>query len=256
MELLSVFGWWEAGNGLTVRSTWDMSTLYLVRHGQASFMSADYDRLSPLGQRQAAALGTFWGERGQKLHTIYVGPKRRHQQSFTAFARAYEAHGLRLPTPQPYPFFDEHEGFQVARALLPQLAADDPWIASLYNDGEMTRNGYLELFRHLMRRWANGEINSDKHENWQPFKARIKTGIEQIQSDSSAKSTIAVFTSGGAMAMATGLALDLSEDRIVELGWIVRNGAIAEFAFTPDRFSLVGFNCVPHLDSAEMITYV
>ena len=29
-----------------------MGILYLVRHGQASFGEADYDRLSPLGHRQ------------------------------------------------------------------------------------------------------------------------------------------------------------------------------------------------------------
>ncbi len=34
-----------------------MGTLYLVRHGQASFGSDDYDRLSPLGQRQSQRLG-------------------------------------------------------------------------------------------------------------------------------------------------------------------------------------------------------
>jgi broad specificity phosphatase PhoE len=31
----------------------------LVRHGQASWGAADYDVLSPLGERQAVATGTF-----------------------------------------------------------------------------------------------------------------------------------------------------------------------------------------------------
>ncbi|MEK9990253.1 MAG: histidine phosphatase family protein, partial [Halieaceae bacterium] len=30
-----------------------MASLYLIRHGQASFGSDNYDQLSPLGQRQA-----------------------------------------------------------------------------------------------------------------------------------------------------------------------------------------------------------
>ena len=33
-----------------------MSEIYFVRHGQASFGSEDYDRLSPLGVRQAQVL--------------------------------------------------------------------------------------------------------------------------------------------------------------------------------------------------------
>ena len=41
-----------------------MGTLYLVRHGQASFGADNYDQLSPMGHRQALRLGEFWRERG------------------------------------------------------------------------------------------------------------------------------------------------------------------------------------------------
>ncbi|MEC8667907.1 MAG: histidine phosphatase family protein, partial [Pseudomonadota bacterium] len=34
-----------------------MPTLYLIRHGQASFGADDYDVLSPIGHEQARALG-------------------------------------------------------------------------------------------------------------------------------------------------------------------------------------------------------
>ena len=44
-----------------------MGTLYLVRHGQASFGAADYDNLSELGHRQAVRLGEYWRERGMKF---------------------------------------------------------------------------------------------------------------------------------------------------------------------------------------------
>lgn len=36
-----------------------MSVIYLVRHGQASFGSDDYDRLSTIGREQAQALGEY-----------------------------------------------------------------------------------------------------------------------------------------------------------------------------------------------------
>jgi len=41
-----------------------MGTLYLVRHGQASFGADNYDVLSPLGHRQAERLGQYLKERG------------------------------------------------------------------------------------------------------------------------------------------------------------------------------------------------
>ena len=37
-----------------------MGTLYLIRHGQASFGAADYYQLSELGARQCHALGQYF----------------------------------------------------------------------------------------------------------------------------------------------------------------------------------------------------
>ena len=50
-----------------------MGTLYLVRHGQASFGSDDYDRLSPLGQRQSLRLGEHWRAHGLHFDAVYTG---------------------------------------------------------------------------------------------------------------------------------------------------------------------------------------
>ena len=41
-----------------------MAELVLVRHGQASFGAADYDKLSDLGWRQSRWLGEYFAERG------------------------------------------------------------------------------------------------------------------------------------------------------------------------------------------------
>ena len=37
-----------------------MSTIYLVRHGQASFGAASYDQLSAKGEQQAQVVGDFF----------------------------------------------------------------------------------------------------------------------------------------------------------------------------------------------------
>ena len=41
-----------------------MGTLYLVRHGQASFGAEDYDQLSELGRRQSVRLGQYLRDKG------------------------------------------------------------------------------------------------------------------------------------------------------------------------------------------------
>ena len=52
-----------------------MGTLYLIRHGQASYGEADYDKLSARGAEQAAAVGRWLA--GKKIDALYAGPLRR-----------------------------------------------------------------------------------------------------------------------------------------------------------------------------------
>ena len=54
-----------------------MGTLYLVRHGQASFGAEDYDQLSALGHRQCVALGQYWRERGMRFDAVLTGSLKR-----------------------------------------------------------------------------------------------------------------------------------------------------------------------------------
>ena len=68
-----------------------MGTLYLVRHGQASFGAADYDRLSELGERQSERLGRYWAERGLRFDAVITGTLRRHAQTWAGIARGRRA---------------------------------------------------------------------------------------------------------------------------------------------------------------------
>ena len=60
-----------------------MGTLYLVRHGQASFGADDYDQLSPLGLQQAQRLGAHWLAHGQRFDTVLMGTLRLKQAAGT-----------------------------------------------------------------------------------------------------------------------------------------------------------------------------
>src|SRR5580658_11299300 len=72
-----------------------MSSLVLIRHGQARPFQPDSDRLSEAGERQAARLGEYWRERGVHFDAVYSGTLRRHVQTaehagFTGFERLPE----------------------------------------------------------------------------------------------------------------------------------------------------------------------
>src|SRR4051794_24521887 len=61
-----------------------MGQIYLVRHGQASFGSANYDQLSDLGLEQARLLGEWFANSHQQFHCVVTGGLKRHRQTADA----------------------------------------------------------------------------------------------------------------------------------------------------------------------------
>jgi broad specificity phosphatase PhoE len=58
-----------------------MTTIYLVRHGQASFGAASYDQLSAKGEQQAQVVGDFFKQTLKANAFIVAGSMQRHQQT-------------------------------------------------------------------------------------------------------------------------------------------------------------------------------
>ena len=58
-----------------------MASIYLIRHGQASFGSDNYDQLSTLGQRQADVTGQFLSTIGLKVDAALAGTLSRQQET-------------------------------------------------------------------------------------------------------------------------------------------------------------------------------
>jgi broad specificity phosphatase PhoE len=237
-----------------------MSILFFVRHGQASFMHNNYDQLSPLGEIQAQALGNHWAALGLKFDRVYIGPRQRHQQTQLAVASVYQARGLSWPEPECLPELDEHQGFEVMKQVASDLAGQEPVIGELVRALAETEDVeprlYLKALRRVMRLWARGEIKAEGLEDWPAFRARVQVGLEKIRAANSTGKTIVAFTSGGPIGTTTGKALNLTDEKILELAWAVRNAAYAEFLFSGARFSLITFNAASHMYRPELLTYV
>ena len=58
-----------------------MAELYLIRHAQASFGMSDYDRLSPMGCRQAGALGEYFRDCAIHFDAVYSGELERQRRT-------------------------------------------------------------------------------------------------------------------------------------------------------------------------------
>ena len=74
-----------------------MGTLYLVRHGQASFGADDYDKLSDLGHRQSVRLGEYFAQKGVHFDAVLAGTLRRHLETLAGIRKGMQHEGEHLP---------------------------------------------------------------------------------------------------------------------------------------------------------------
>jgi broad specificity phosphatase PhoE len=228
-----------------------MSTLTIVRHGQASLFAEDYDRLSALGERQAAALGDYWTRTGTVFERAYAGPARRHLQ--TAALAGW-------PEPIVVPELDEFPAMELTRRYLPQLSRENPRMAALAEELRRAtdpagRARSLEfLFEAFTTMWVRGEFDASELETWEMFSARVARGFDQVRNHGAKGARVVVFSSAGPTALMAQAALGLDSLKTLHLCWLVRNAALSEFLFSGERFSMASFNGVPHLE-AGLVTY-
>lgn len=238
-----------------------MSVLTLVRHGQASYMSEDYDKLSPVGEEQARQLGRYWTRHGIAFDRVFHGPAQRHIRTMQMAGEMMQAAGLPWPEPELLAGFDEFDAFLVVTTLTPLLARNNETVRGLSQDFERSRHTpeagrkLQKLFEEVTRHWTRGEIQAADVETWVQFRARIAVALDRLRTSARPSSHTVVFTSGGPIAATVSYALELPPAKAVEFVWLSRNSSYAQFLFSGERFSMHAFNAIPHLESLELLTY-
>ena len=212
-----------------------MGTLYLVRHGQASFGAADYDQLSALGQRQSERLGQWFRQRGMRFDTVFTGTLRRHAQTLAGIERGMQVrHDVRALAG-----LNEYDSEAVVRAIHPGpvAAADTP---------EQVRR-HFQLLREGLRQWMAGATQPEGMPTHADFAAGIVSALDLVRSEH-ADGTVLIISSGGPIATAIGHMLGLAAEPTIELNLHIRNSAVSEIKVGPRRHTMITFNTLPHLD--------
>ncbi len=237
-----------------------MSTLTLIRHGQATPFEKDTDRLSPIGEAQSRKLADYWLRYGVQFDEVYRGSLVRHQRTAEIVADCYREAGAEFPEIRVMAEFNEYDATGILTKLLPAFADRSPDFKKRVEEFEANkttadRNRYFQkMFEALMTIWQQGHIHLPDVESWLTFSSRVERGLKQVIKAGSRR-RIAVFTSGGPIGVAVQIALDAAEQSALELNWRVRNCSITELLFNRDKLSLDWFNSIPHLDEPELRTY-
>jgi broad specificity phosphatase PhoE len=224
-----------------------VGTLYLIRHGQASYGETDYDRLSPRGIEQALAVGR-WAAR-IRLDALYAGPLRRQQQ--TAQYAGDGAGGV-LPAPQALAELAEYPAFEMLQHLVPRLIAEDPKFAQLTS--APTPRLLDQAFQTILAKWSRDEWAVEGVERITAFVERIRAGLDRVLRAAGSGARLACVTSAGPIGVAVGLVFGIPAERMVRTSIVIRNASITELRFRsqgfdwqPDQLSLVTFNVTAHL---------
>ena len=223
-----------------------MPTLYLVRHGQASFGAADYDNLSPLGVQQSLQLGRYYLSKNLRFDAVYTGTLRRHVQTYAGILQGMESDRVALHRPG----LNEYD----SDAILAEIHHEP---LSTERSPENYRK-HFRLLRDGLAAWMEGRIAPKGMPAYPEFVRGITAVLDEVREQFGGHSDahILIVSSGGPISTAVGHVLGTSAPTTIELNLRIRNTSITEFAFTPKRHMLVTYNTLPHLeDRADWVTY-
>jgi broad specificity phosphatase PhoE len=239
-----------------------LSTLYLVRHGQAGTRAA-YDSLSELGKRQARLLGEHFVSQGIQFASACAGALSRQQQTATEVGAAYADAGVSFPAVSVDPAWDEFDLSRVYREIAPRLSAEDSEFRRAYEEmREQVRisegapaarihRKWLPCDTKLVEAWIGGRYPYSG-ETWNQFRERVAACRSKI---SDARENIVIVTSATPVAICTGLSLEISDARVMRLAGAVYNASYTILRLRKEQLRLFTFNAVPHLAADGLRTH-
>ena len=210
-----------------------MSVLYLVRHGQASFGTDDYDRLSDLGKEQSSITGRFLAAQGIEPDRIVHGEMLRQRQTAEGLL---EGMGLSMDA-----HVDSGWNEYAAWELTGVLDDVDPRAKhdSKIFQGELERGA---------ARWASGEHDEDYRETYKQFTSRVERALDDaVAAMGSGQSTIVV-SSAGAIAWTAARLIGGGFDQWMAFNRVTINTGITKIITGQSGTSLISFNDHGHQD--------
>lgn len=234
--------------------TANMSTIYLIRHGQASFGTDNYDQLSATGREQARQLGAYFSELGERIDRIYSGSLRRQTETAEIIAAALANN---TPPITIEPAFNEYDSDIILHTFAKSLTQEQLEQAG-WHDLRTDRRKFQFFLERAARAWVEAQIEAEEMTPWRGFHTRISSAIAGIMRSEGRSKTLLISTSGGVIGTIVAQVMGLSNHTGIELNWAVHNASITRLIYSADKVSLSMFNGLPHLDRAEfrhLITY-
>jgi broad specificity phosphatase PhoE len=235
-----------------------MSELIFVRHGQASFGTDSYDRLSEAGFEQVKQLSRHWHSLGENFHHLYAGELRRQQETAGELLHHVEEAQREIKT---NPAFNEYDSEPLIGIYLRDYAEEGGFPRELRLPITEERL-FQRVFEAATAKWIKDELEpaaADRDfESFRDFQARVHGAMDELMTSHQRGSKVLVSTSGGVIALALQRALGFPDEQVIATNWLVHNSSVTRILYGNGKVSLSMFNNLSHLEKPDlrhMVTY-
>ena len=213
-----------------------MPVIHLVRHGQASFGTDDYDRLSELGRRQACLAGVELARRGVREPVVISGSLLRQRDTAALVAREVGTADLGVD-----PRLDEFDGHALVEAQLGQPGAT----------ARMSSAQFQEHLDEAMHAWM-----AQRPDDWDRFAAGALDAVRELAEQVPAGQVGIACTSAGVTGAICARLLEAGPATVVALNRVSINASITTVIVGSRGVSLLTFNDHAHLAADRaLVTY-
>lgn len=235
-----------------------MASIFLIRHGQASFGSEDYDKLSGLGLQQAKLAGEYLGRTPNVIERIVSGTLVRQRQTAEAIAASLERTTQAKLNVQIDARLNEIESDLHMEYLVPLLNVPPQELQTLRLEAKKSSRAYQKLLRRVFLHWQRLADCPESMESWVEFSGRVTSMLHEALQTGAAGTSTLMITSGGVIATVVQQILRLPATATYPLFEVMQNCSITHLLHDRKQVSLSSFNECSYLrtdNSVDLVTY-
>jgi len=225
-----------------------MSVLFFIRHGQASFGGADYDKLSDTGKVQAIKLAEYLHDAKICFNEIYSGTLMRHRETVNEYIAVSSLRNIPIKKIQYDDRLNEYDAKGILTLLIPILLSEKPHLKEHTDRFLADKKSFQIILTEVMNMWCSGKYDMKGVMTWEKFTSDVYNFVDERIKNYKKGENIALFTSGGPISvmMMRTLAMDLNTS--ILLRDQVVNSSITRFNYSNAGIMLASFNEYQHLE--------
>ncbi|NCN10396.1 MAG: histidine phosphatase family protein [Leptospira sp.] len=233
-----------------------MARIYLVRHGQANSLGAEYDQLTELGHSQAKLLGEYFVRMRIEFDFVASGTLRRQKQTLEGMLAPLGREGFCFPPAEEFEELNEFDPglwLHIANKIRKEDAEFAKTLErykALQSAGRpSSREIFYKLIQRVLREWVEG-IHDEPY-SFDQYKNKVASTLTKIPQDAG---SILLATSSTPVAVLSGLSLGLAKTDFLPLMRYISNTSLNIFDWKDGQIAPISINSYPHIQDPDFMS--